>query len=390
MIFSKRTNWSLQSNPLIEFQQGVKRQHADYIDLTLSNLTSCGLKGLNEDLLNAFINPKSLQYDPQAQGSLIARQAIVKYYARRGFKVNVDNIFLTSSTSEGYSYLFRLLGNPQDRILFPQPSYPLFQYLVDLNDLKMDFYPLHYVDRWQLDIQTLAAQIDPETKAVAVVNPNNPTGSYIKEEEYWPLVEVCKKHQLAIIADEVFWDYQLHEAKTPLSFVDRHDVLTFTLSGISKILGLPQMKLSWIVLNGPTALVAEAKERLEIIADTYLSVSTPIQMALTAWLEQEEPIQQEVKGRLVENLKFLKENIKRSPMIECLTVEGGWYAVLKLPIKFSDDEWTMKFLKEDHVFVHPGYFYDFIDDSHVVISLLPVIEQFQSAISRILKRVSAS
>lgn len=383
--FSQRTNWPLSSNTIISTLNQLREQKVSVLDLTESNPTHCRFEYSNKKFLSSLTRPANLDYEPHPQGLLKAREAVRDYYKRKGKDVPPDRIFLTASTSEAYSYLFRLLANPQEEILFPAPSYPLFQFLVDLNDLQMSHYQLQYEEEWSIDFEDLKGRLSPLTRAIVVVNPNNPTGSFIKREELAQLNTICREDNLSIVADEVFTDFTFK--KGGQSLVGNDEVLTFVLGGISKTLGLPQMKLAWIVLNGPKDLVKIASERLEVIADTYLSVATPVQNALADWLALRESVQKEIKGRLARNLNFLKKKVKDNTAIQLLSPEGGWYAVLRIPAVKTEEEWILDFLVQDHVFVHPGYFFDFAEEAHLVLSLLPTSEVFEEGVKRVLRRV---
>jgi aspartate/methionine/tyrosine aminotransferase len=326
-------------------------------------------------------------YSPASRGHLAAREAVCRYYAEKGFSVSPEQIFLTASTSEAYSYLFRLLVNSGEQVLFPSPSYPLFAFLGDLNDVRTDFYRLVYDKKWNIDSQGISQILGGDAKALVMVNPNNPTGSFISPEELGAINALCRKRNVALICDEVFSDFVFDQDKKYLSLVNNHHVLTFVLGGISKTLGLPQMKLSWIVLNGPRDVVEAAAARLEMIADTYLSVSTPVQNALPVWFTYRKEIQAEIQARIKQNFKFLKECAGMAQDCELLEAEGGWYAVLSIPDIYSEEQWVLAFLNRDYVAVHPGYFFDFDREAYVVISLLPPPDIFQEGIKRIFDRI---
>ena len=386
--FAKRTDWALGSNQLMKTVELLQERKVPLLDLTESNPTKCGFRYLSKQVLTPFSHEDNLKYHPHPQGMEGPRAALSAYYRERGYDVPPENIFLVASTSEGYSCLFRLLANPGEHFLFPSPSYPLFPFLVDLNDVEMDFYPLVYEDGWKVDLKRLRQGINAATRGLVFVNPNNPTGSYIKEDELGAFVQICREHHAAIISDEVFWDFNLDPSVKRLSLAGNKECLTFVLSGISKTLGLPQMKLGWILISGPDDLVKEARARLEIITDTYLSVATPAQNALTAWLSHQGRIQTEIRDRLTQNLRYLKKSTAPISTVKLLEIEGGWYAILKIPTTLSEERWAIKFLEEDHVFVHPGYFFDFEKEGYIVVSLLPEKKIFQDGIDRILKRIN--
>lgn len=383
--FAQRTGWALGSNPISRLREDLRRRDIGVLDLTESNPTRCGLDYPRGALLSSLSHKANLLYEPSPQGSPQAREAVRQYYNARGFDVPVERIVLTSSTSEAYSYLFRLLADPGEEILFPKPSYPLFQFLADLNDVHLISYPLIYDGRWHMDLKYLEESLHPLSKAVVVVNPNNPTGSFIQKKEWETLQVFSASRNLAFICDEVFWDFAF-EPEEHASLVNSQGPLTFTLGGLSKAMALPQMKLSWIVISGPEDLVEQSRRRLEVIADTYLSVNTPAQNALQRWLPLSDKIQKGVMKRVRGNLNSLKRNVQGTSC-QLLKPEGGWYAVLRIPNTLGEEEWVLKFLKEDHVFIHPGYFFDFEREAFLVVSLLPREKVFQSGIKRVLSRV---
>ncbi len=393
-FFAKRTHWQLELNPLSVMLQTLREKNIFLIDLTESNPTACGFQYPKDKILTALSQEQNMVYAPCAQGSLEARRAVSRYYQKKGITVDPQQIFLTASTSEAYSYLFRLLMNPQEKVLVARPSYPLFQFLIELNDAQMEFYPLLYdrtQARWHIDFPILENLISPSIRLLILVNPNNPTGSFITQKEFKKLQELCVRQGMAIVSDEVFSDYALAEnPNRVVSVAAQNRVLSFSLGGISKSLGLPQMKLGWIAINGPQDMVEEAAKRLEIILDTYLSVNTPVQNALAQWLSLQEEIQGEIRTRLKKNLEFLQQALTSFDQKYCryLDCEGGWYAVVTLPSgKLSEEEWVMDFLTKDHVYVHPGYFFDFNEEGYFVLSLLPDTTVFQEGLSRILNRI---
>ncbi|MDD5217604.1 MAG: pyridoxal phosphate-dependent aminotransferase [Candidatus Omnitrophica bacterium] len=389
MHFSKRTDWTLTPNPLSQRLAELHQKGAPLLDLTISNPTLCGFKYLHEKLLKPLLCPQSLVYDPAPHGLLESRKALCAYYAGKGITVTPEQIFLTANTSEAYSFVFRLLADPQDALLAPQPSYPLLDYLAGLNDITIRRYPLHCAGGWKIDIETLAGQFyESNPRAVLVVHPNNPTGNYVNAEEHLMLNQLCESKETALIADEVFYDFNLNEGPVPAgSFAQNKNVLTFTLGGISKTLGLPQMKLSWLIVSGPAGIQAQAIERLEIISDTYLSASTPVQNALGPWLELQKGIHAEIRQRIIENHRSLCKALRGHPAIQILDSEGGWNAVLRMPDSLTDEDWALHLLEKTRVVVHPGYLYDFPDGAFVVLSLLPKTEIFKQGVEQILKGI---
>ncbi len=385
--FSERTNWSLATNPLLSALGRLKENNVQVFDLTESNPTACGFSYLNERITAVLSREENNTYAPHPAGLLSARQAISDYYQRKSYDVPPERLFLTSSTSEAYSVILRLLLNPGEKVLVPAPSYPLFEYLIELNDNEVSQYPLVYDGQWKVDVETLSQKINAKTRVMILVNPNNPTGSFVDKKDLAEINRLAHKYNLSIICDEVFLDYGFDPKQKPLSLVANEPALTFVLGGISKSLGLPQMKLAWVALGGPQKLIQSASERLEVILDTYLSVNTPSQNALSGWFQSQPAIQAEILQRLNGNRKFIEENILAGSRCRFLNAQGGWYAVLKLPGFKSEEEWALKFLREDHVFVHPGYFFDLPEGPYIVVSLLPKPEIFAEGLSRILEKV---
>ena len=383
-MFSRRTGWKLTPNRFTQAQQELRAAGREVLDLTISNPTRAGLHYDAETILQAFANPDAMDYDPQPKGLRFAREAIASYYRKQHDEVDPESVILTSSTSEGYSYVFRLLCNPEDEILVPKPSYPLFEFLADLQDVKLVPYPLLYDHGWQIDFPTLYKAVNHRTRAVVVVHPNNPTGSYVAEAERIALHDFCHENKLALIVDEVFLDYA-HDGAARSTFATNHDVLTFTLSGVSKISGLPQMKLAWIVSSGPDDQVAAALARLEIIADTFLSMSAPIQLAAAALLKQRHSLQPQLLDRVRTNLMEFDRELTKQKICQRLDVEGGWYAVLRVPATQSDEDLAIEILRKRSVLIHPGHFYDFPSDGYLIVSLITPPQDFRGGMGKILE-----
>ncbi|HSZ60600.1 MAG TPA: pyridoxal phosphate-dependent aminotransferase [Terriglobales bacterium] len=388
-MFSHRTNWQLIPNALTRAIEEARASGQKILDLTISNPTEAGIRPEPETVLAALANPKAMRYDPQPRGLLEARQAVCSYY-RESHQVDLDpeRVLLTTSTSEAYSYVFRLLCNPGDEVLVPKPSYPLFEFLVDLSDVKLIPYPLLYDHGWEFDFHSLQRAATPQTRAVILVHPNNPTGSYVSASETAALNDFCRNHGLALIADEVFLDYP-HDLTPRRSFATNQRALTFTLSGISKISALPQMKLAWVVLSGPEGVVEDAGARLEIIADTYLSMNAPIQLAAPVLLDQRKKIQPILLDRLRSNLAELDTQLASHPSCTRLQVDGGWYAILRVPVIETDEDLAIRLLKKGSVSVHPGHFFDFPNDGYLVLSLITEPAEFRDGVSRLLPVVAA-
>jgi aspartate/methionine/tyrosine aminotransferase len=393
-MFSRRTDWKLAPNRFTRVHQELQRAGRAILDLTVSNPTRAGIEYDKTAILDALRNPRSLDYDPQPKGLRSTREAVAEYYKSIGdisspdqkkpvSNVDPEALFLTTSTSEGYSYVFRLLCNPGDEVLVPKPSYPLFEFLADLQDVKLVPYPLLYDHGWQIDWPSLEQASGEKMRAVLLVNPNNPTGSYVSEEERRRLNEFCATRGLALIVDEVFFDYS-HDGQSRPSFAFNDAVLTFTLSGLSKISALPQMKLAWIAVNGPQNEVCEALPRLEVISDTYLSLNAPVQLAAPVLLEQRKRIQPQLMQRVRANLAELDQQLLRQKSCARLAVEGGWYAVLRVPVTRTDEDLAIELLDKRSVLVHPGHFYDFPSDGYLVLSLITPEQEFSEGISHLL------
>ncbi len=312
-----------------------------------------------------------------------------RYYAEHGAFVSSDDIFLTTSTSEAYSYVFRTLCNPEDEILIPEPSYPLFEFLADIQDVRLVRYPLVYDHGWEIDFHSVKQSFTPRTRAITVVNPNNPTGNYCKPEEMRKLNEICAAQSVAIIADEVFLDFALGDERRS-TFAANSGVLTFTMSGLSKICGLPQMKAAWLIVGGPESLKKEATARLEVIADTYLSMSAPIQGALPPLLGQRREFQGQLMARVKENLAELDRQLARQKTCSRLEVEGGWNAVIRVPATRSDEDLALELIAAEGVYVHPGHFYDFPAEGILVVSLILPKNDFAEGMRRLISMFELS
>jgi aspartate/methionine/tyrosine aminotransferase len=382
-MFSRRTAWNFDPNRLTRALAEIRAGGVRIIDLTLSNPSNADLIYQRTAILDSLRNEHSLDYDPQPKGLLPARKAVAKYYEQRGETIDADSLFLTSGTSEAYSYLFRVLANPDDEILIPAPSYPLLDFLAELDDVKLVPYCLLYDHGWQIDFHSLEKAVGERTRAIVLVNPNNPTGSYVKTAEREYLNVLCRQRGLALIVDEVFLDYA-HDGRYHHTFAMNDDVLTFTLSGLSKISALPQMKLAWIAVSGPENERRQAQQRLEIVADAYLSVGAPVQWATSALLAQKQPIQEQLMRRIRVNLTTLDGELAKQSACARLDVEGGWYVSLRVPAMESDEELAIKLLQEHGVLVHPGHFYDFTGEGYLVLSLIPVESEFREGITRVL------
>jgi alanine-synthesizing transaminase len=374
-MFAKRTNWNLETNRLSAALAAHRAAGKALLDLTVSNPTECGFQYDGEAILSALRNPAALKYEPNPRGLAVARDAVAKYCSEHGAAVSKDDIFLTTGTSEAYSYVFRTLCNPGDEVLIPEPSYPLLEFLADIQDVRLVRYPLVYDYGWQIDFHALEQAITPRTRGVIVVHPNNPTGHFCKTEEVRKLNEICAAREIAIIADEVFLDFGLDE-KLHSTLAGNSGALTFTTSGLSKICGLPQMKAAWLIASGPEPFQAQALARLEVIADTYLSMNAPMQWALPTLLAQRGEFQKQLLGRVSGNLAELDKQLADQKSCNRLAVEGGWNAVVRVPVTCSDEELALELLEAKGVYLHPGHFYDFPSKGTVVVSLITPEDEF--------------
>jgi aspartate/methionine/tyrosine aminotransferase len=376
MRFSRRTNWNTEESELARAHRLRVGAGLPIADLTASNPTRCGF-AYSASLLEELADPRALVYDPQPRGSLCAREAVCRYYADRGSLVRPEQVILTTSTSEAYSFLFRLLCDPGSEVVVAQPGYPLFDFLAVLDDVTLKAAPLVYDHGWQIDAEGFRRAITPATRAIVLVHPNNPTGHFTKPSEAEELARLCREFDLSLIVDEVFLDYGFKEAGR--SFAAGLDkVPLFVVSGLSKIAGLPQMKVAWIVATGPEQV--DALDRLEVIADTFLSMNAPVQCALPKWLDGRAAIQGQIRERVAANLVELDRQLREVPEVSRLEVEGGWYAMLRIPA-LQPDEQTVLALLELGVWVHPGYFFGMAESGWLVVSLLAGTEEFRTGVT---------
>jgi hypothetical protein len=391
-MFSSRFHWDPRPNRITQALAAKRAAGARILDLTESNPTHAGLH-YPAEIVRAFANDRMMVYEPAPGGTPAAREAVSAWYAGRGHAVPAERIMLTASTSEAYAYLFKLLTNPGDDVLAPRPSYPLFEFLAGMESVAVRPYPLVYHGGWSIDLHALETALTPRTRAIVLVNPNNPTGNYVKRSELSALTALCAQRGVALISDEVFADYAFTEDPdrvptlvTPLAGVE--ECLAFSLSGLSKVAGLPQMKLGWMVVSGPPALRAEAWEKLEWIADTYLSVSTPVQCAAARLLAAGEAVQRQIRQRASASLAFARAALAGSPA-NILAVEGGWSITLHVPRTRSEEEWTLQLLERAGVLVQPGFFYDFESEAYLVVSLLTAPEIFREGLALLVEQLTA-
>lgn len=356
------------------------------IDLTITNPTAVGIP-YPPDLLAELSAPQAYSYEPHARGMREARDAVAADYARRGIAVATDRIVLTASTSEAYSLLFKLLCEPSgDFVMVPVPSYPLFEHLTQLDGVGTRPYPLEYHGRWMIDVHALDAAWTDRVRAVLAVSPNNPTGSVVTLEEEGELMRRCAARDAALIVDEVFADYLFDEGPRAASAAQA-PCLRIRLGGLSKSAGLPQVKLGWMALDGPPDIVSAAMERLELIADTYLSVSTPVQVAAGKLIARGGAVRAAIGSRIRENYVTLRSMVAAHPSIEVLNADGGWSAVVRIPARGGEEQTVLDLLDHSRIVVHPGYFFDFPHEAFLVVSLLPEPAAFREGIARMLERL---
>jgi alanine-synthesizing transaminase len=382
-MFSDRTRWNLAENRLSRTLAELRASGKPILNLTRSNPTECGFTYDEKGIQHAFAQPQLRLYQPDPCGIRSAREAVTEYYEQQQIRIAPDDLLLTSGSSEAYSFIFRLLCNPGDEVLIPAPGYPLFDFLADLCDVKLVRYPLIYDHGWQIDSSALSAAVSARTKALIAVHPNNPTGHYTSAAEQAHLADFCGQRGIALIADEVFLDFSLQQSRAT-SFAAASEVLTFTLSGLSKICGMPQMKLAWIAVSGPAGEKIEALARLEVIADAYLSVGMPVQLAAPALLAMRATFQAQMMARLRANLRELDAQLSAQSECNRLLCEGGWSAVLRIPATQSDEDLAIALLTSAGAYVHPGHFYDFAQSGHAVVSLIVPEDEFAHGIRRVL------
>jgi alanine-synthesizing transaminase len=385
--FSSRVTSDLGSNRLSRAVADARASGRAFIDLTQSNPTRAGFE-YPDYLLSALADARGLKYEPAPFGLIAARQAVARDYERRGVSVSAERIALTASTSEAYSLLFKLLADAGDEVLAPRPSYPLFDHLARLDAVALRAYDLEYHDGWSIDMASVERAISGRTRAVIVVTPNNPTGSFVSRQELKRLEAICADRGIAIVADEVFADYQVRPGACVDAgrMLDVRQGLVFSLGGLSKSVGLPQVKLGWMAAAGADAVVGEALARLELICDTYLSVSTPIQAAAAELLSRGAAVRQQIQSRIAWNYRTLSEQLLATPSCTLLAADGGWSAIVRVPSIGSEEDLVVDLVGQG-VLVHPGYFFDFPNESYLVVSLLPAEDEFAEGVSRVLRHL---
>ncbi len=387
--WSARTQWDAAETPWAREVARLRAAGAQLWDLTASNPTTCGFTYDPVTTLLPLQNSTALQYEPDPRGLRTAREAVSLYYRDHGAIADPGQIFLTTSTSEAYSFLFRLLCDPGDEVLIGQPGYPLFDFLAQLDDVRLIPYGLFYDHGWHLDLEAIRHRISPRTRAIVVVHPNNPTGHFTRQADRFALEQVCRENGLALIVDEVFLDYELTGHAKGLSFATgAHPVPTFVLSGLSKVAALPQMKASWVACFAEPETLVEALNRLEIISDTFLSMNAPIQCAVPEWLQHRDALQGQIRQRTRNNLAALDAILQRQTMVTRLEVEAGWYAVLRIPGIRSQEETAMELLLQRNVVVHPGGFFGFSGQGWLVVSLLTPEDDFRSGVGGMIEQLN--
>lgn len=389
-MFSRRTSWDRTPTALAELVRQKREYGIEIIDLTASNPTQCDIPQPSDLIVSLLDNVQARTYGPDPRGLFNARVAIAEWYARDGIDVDPASIVLTSGTSEAYSFLFELLCDAGDAVLMPRPSYPLAEFLAHAHDVIINPYNLAYDGQWHIDWSSVEKGCSTACRSIIVVHPNNPTGSYVRGEDRKRLTELATSRSVAVIADEVFRTYPRGSVEPAASFAGETDHLTFVLSGLSKVLGLPQLKLSWIVVRGPAIDREEALERLAMLGDLHLSVSMPIQGALPGLLERSAEWAGPIRQRIETNFSSLRARIQPQTGIEVLRCEAGWSAVLRVPSVHTDEQWAVRLLERGGILVHTGSQFDFTRDGYLVISLLVQPTSFEYAVSTMVREITAA
>jgi aspartate/methionine/tyrosine aminotransferase len=388
-MISSRLPKSFELNAVSRALDAKRRAGTPVVDLTATNPTTAGFI-YPKEVLEPLAHPRALEYDPQPLGLWAARAAVAADFRRRGIAISADHVALTSSTSEAYALLFKLLCDAGDAVLVPHPSYPLFEHLTQLECVEAIPYALEYHGSWRIDIDSVRRAATSRVRAILVVSPNNPTGSFLHRDDLAELSELAASNAWAIIGDEVFADYPLDTAPAATHVLARADVLTFSLGGLSKSAGLPQLKLGWIGFGGPSAKVDETVGAYELIADTYLSVSTPVQAAAAELLSAGAAIRAQILSRVRRNLESLRSLASHHPSLDVLRVEGGWSAVVQAPQLRGEETLVLDLLEKDNVLVHPGYFFDFSREAFIVVSLLVDPATFDPSVARVITRATGA
>lgn len=386
-MYSQRLRWSVPQNPLSIHLTHLRASGVPLFDLTSSNPTCVVIDYPHEAIGSAFGSVPDFAYHADPCGMLTARQSIQAYYSARSIDIETSQILLTASTSEAYGLLFKLLCNPGDRVLVPTPSYPLFEYLSSLELVEAVPYAYRFDGGWYIDFEDFSSKLGEQVKAIVVVNPNNPVGSFVRVDEMERLLDLAVRFEIPIISDEVFYDYEWTPSPSyTKTFISQNRALSFSLNGLSKIAGMPQMKLGWIALGGPQHMQSEAAERLELLLDTYLSVNTPIQRALPDLLNIGDSIRHELLAHISQNRETLKNVLEGSPA-HMMPAEAGWSALVRLPSIKTEDEWCLGLLEQQQVVTQPGYFFDLPHPAFIVLSLITDPEVFAEGVLRIRRLV---
>jgi alanine-synthesizing transaminase len=387
-MISRRLPEDLSPNAMARALAALRARGVDVMDLTESNPTRAGFE-YPPHLLEPLADERAFTYDPQPLGYLPAREAVAQTFERRRLHVSPDRIALTASTSEAYSFLFKLFCDAGDTVLVPRPSYPLFEHLTRFEAVHAAPYRLEYHGTWRVDVDSVRAAMTDRTRALLIVSPNNPTGAFLHQDDLVQLSTLCASHGIALIGDEVFADFPLDPAPRACSVLAQRDALTCSLGGLSKSIGLPQLKLGWIAFNGPAPLLNDVLRAYEVVADAYLPVSTPVQLAAAHVLDTGGSIRAQIQQRIERNLAALREQQAGHPATRVLTCEGGWSAVVQVPSFRSEEALVLELLNEDHVLVHPGYYFDFEREAFVIVSLLVDPLTFTRGVRRLLSRATA-
>lgn len=388
-MISSRLPGNLEPNAVARAIDAKRRSGVDIVDLTASNPTTAGFE-YPDDLLQPLADARALTYEPQPLGLWSARAAVAADFRRRGVVISADRVALTASTSEAYALLFKLLCDAGDAVLVPHPSYPLFEHLTQMESVMAIPYALEYHGRWRVDVDSIRRAATDRVRAILIVSPNNPTGSFLHRDDLAAIGTLAKERQWAIIGDEVFADYPLDAAPEAAHVLPGAAVLTMSLGGLSKSAGLPQLKLGWIGFGGPAAEVDRAIAAYEVIADTYLSVSTPVQAAAADLIERGAAMRGKILARVRRNLESLRKLAAAHPAVDVLTAEGGWSAVIQVPQLAPEEALVLELLEKDNVLVHPGYFFDFAREAFLVVSLIVEPSRFDDAARRMLARAAGA
>jgi len=390
--FSFRTAWELRENALTRLARSLREEGKEIHDWTIANPTVCGFSYDRQRIAKGLGDPSSFVYEPEPAGLASARHAVAQFLRSRRTNADPERLLLTASSSEAYSYLFRLLCNSGENVVVPKPGYPLCDDLARLNDVTLRTYRFHYAGSWHLDEGSLREAVTSSTRAIVVIHPNNPTGNYLAPDEQRMIAQIAREHGLAIIADEVFLTFPFEPSSTVSSCARMDAPIVFALNGLSKLAGLPQLKLGWISVHGDDAVAAQAMQRLEMMADTFLSVNTPVQVALPDILACVDVVGESIRLRVAGNYVRLQQYMEGST-ITVLHAEAGWNAILRLPQVMTDEDWALHLLKHSGVLVYPGHFFDMEMEGCISVSLLPaegLFEQYCGKVRAVVEEVAGA